>query len=329
MLYAYDAIAAGPIAPDLSKITLPESVIWIDLLRPEASEIGFIHAATGLRVPSLGELSEIESSSRVRREHDAFYLSAPIVGSNQGVSFSTPVGFVLTQRRLITVRFDELDVVTAVIEELKKPGAVYPSGAGVFLAFVEQVVERGADLLERVGSELGNVSRRVFRTEARRVIKRHRPKHESANLRDVLRHVGRNADLASDMRDSLLTLGRIGSYVSKQVADWLPTDMKPRLDTLHQDLTSLNDYENHLANKSQLLLDATLGLINIEQNDIIKVLAVVSVVGVPPTLVASIYGMNFKHMPELDWTWGYPFGIAAIVLSALLPLVWFYRRGWL
>jgi magnesium transporter len=98
---------------------------------------------------------------------------------------------------------------------------------------------------------------------------------------------------------------------------------------VRQDVASLSDYDAHLVNKVQLLLDATLGLINIEQNNIIKVLTVVSVVGVPPTLVASMYGMNFKHMPELDWAWGYPYGLALIVISAVGPLLWFKLRGWL
>jgi len=117
-------------------------------------------------------------------------------------------------------------------------------------------------------------------------------------------------------------------FVSTLAADWLPAEVKPRLQTLRQDVTSLNDYDAHLVNKVQLLLDATLGLINIDQNNMIKVLAIVSVVGVPPTLVASMYGMNFKYMPEFDWAWGYPYGLAVIALSAVLPLLWFKWRGW-
>jgi magnesium transporter len=144
----------------------------------------------------------------------------------------------------------------------------------------------------------------------------------------VLRRVGRCGDLASKIRDSLLGIGRIVPYVSSMGADWLPGEVKPHLRTLHQDIVSLTDYDHHLTNKVQLLLDATLGLINVEQNDIIKVLTIVSVVGVPPTLVASMYGMNFKHMPELDWAWGYPYGLALILLSAVLPVAWFKWRGW-
>ena len=98
---------------------------------------------------------------------------------------------------------------------------------------------------------------------------------------------------------------------------------------MRQDVLSLSDYDGHISNKVQLLLDATLGLINIEQNNIIKVLTIVSVVGIPPTLIASMYGMNFKIMPELNWSWGYPYGLALIALSAVLPLVWFKWRGWI
>ena len=123
-------------------------------------------------------------------------------------------------------------------------------------------------------------------------------------------------------------IGRIVPYVSHICSAWLPAEEAARLNTIHQDLHSLNEYEQHLTNKLQLLLDATLGMINIDQNNIIKVLTIVSVVGVPPTLVASMYGMNFHNMPELDWAWGYPYGLALIALSAITPLLWFRWRGW-
>ena len=125
-----------------------------------------------------------------------------------------------------------------------------------------------------------------------------------------------------------LGIGRIAPYVSSNAAPWLGPEVVRRLETLRHDIASLSDYAAHLDNKVQLLLDATLGLINVEQNNIIKVLTVVSVVGVPPTLVASIYGMNFKAMPELDWSWGYPYGLALIALSAVVPILWFKWRGW-
>jgi magnesium transporter len=147
-------------------------------------------------------------------------------------------------------------------------------------------------------------------------------------LRLILRRVGASGDLASKIRDGLLGLARMVPYVENVGGAWLSEGVKPRLETVCRDIASLSDYDAHLVNKVQLLLDATLGLINVEQNNIIKVLTIVSVVGVPPTLVASVYGMNFKDMPELSWAWGYPYGLALIALSAVGPLLWFKWRGW-
>ncbi len=317
-------------AIDLSSDSLPADVLWLDLMRPEADERAFVERIAGVRVPSIEDLSEIESSSRLRRQRDVLYLSAPLVTrSNAGESSAVPVGFILTKRHLITVRFEDVDAVRAFAEQLRKPEGIHPSSGGVFVGLLEEIVDGAADVLERVGSELGAVSRRVFGAETRRVTQPRRPGRESNDLRAILRRVGRNGDLASDIRDSLLTIGRIVPFVAKFAAEWMPSELKPRLETLEQDVTSLNDYEAHLTNKVQLVLDATLGLINIEQNNIIKVLTVVSVVGVPPTLIASMYGMNFRHMPELDWAWGYPYAIALIAISALAPLAWFKWRGWL
>jgi magnesium transporter len=308
---------------------LPDGVVWIDLLNPDAAEIGFVEQATGLHVPSFEELSEIESSSRLHVEHGALYLSTPVVfRADSGEPIATPVGFVLTPKILITVRFKALPVFTSFRERAAKPYAVHRSSAGAFVGLLEAIVDRIADVLERVGADLDIVSHRVFRAEPRKGAKR-RPAREDASLREILRRVGRGGDLASKIRDSLLGIGRMVPYVASLAADWLPAEVKPHLETLRQDIASLNDYDAYLTNKVQLLLDATLGLINIEQNNIIKVLTIVSVVGVPPTLVASMYGMNFKNMPELDWAWGYQYGLALIALSAIGPILWFKLRGWL
>jgi magnesium transporter len=144
-----------------------------------------------------------------------------------------------------------------------------------------------------------------------------------------LRSIGRAGDRLSNLRDSLLGIQRIVLYATQHAAGFMPAEDRQRLKTVRQDVTSLTDYDGQLANKVQFLLDATLGFINIEQNNSIKILTVVSVVGVPPTLVASIYGMNFKTMPELDWAWGYPYGLTMIVLTAVIPLIWFKRKGWI
>ncbi len=307
---------------------LAPEIVWIDLLNPEAGETGRIEKITGLVVPSLDELSEIESSSRLRARDGALYLSVPLIYSAEpDQPLSTPVGFVLTRDRLITVRFAELSSFASSAERTVPAESPRATSAGIFIALLEAVVDSLADALERSASELDGLSHRLFRAGPAGSRSRGRSIVE-ADLRIILRRVGHNGDLASKIRDSLLGIARIVPFVLTAAADWLPPEVKPRLETLRQDVASLNDYDAHLLNKVQLLLDATLGLINIDQNNIIKVLTIVSVVGVPPTLVASIYGMNFKNMPELDWAWGYPYGLAVIVFSALLPLLWFKWRRW-
>jgi magnesium transporter len=317
-------------AVDLSAATLPADIVWIDLLNGTAAEIEFVERTTGLRVPKYEELVEIESSSRLRTQNNALYLSAPIMFRAEAAPPQiTPVGFVLTPDRLVTIRFEELTVFDTLKERVAEIAEVHPSSSGAFVALLEAMVDRMADALERVGSELKTLSHRVFHAETSETATPRRPAREDASLREILRRVGRGGDLASDIRDSLLGIGRMVPYVTSLGSDWLPADVKPRLETVRQDILSLTEYDAHLANKVQLLLDATFGLISIEQNNIIKVLTIVSVVGVPPTLVASMYGMNFKHMPELEWAWGYPYALALIVISAVAPLLWFKLRGWL
>jgi magnesium transporter len=150
----------------------------------------------------------------------------------------------------------------------------------------------------------------------------------SARLRWTLTEVGSVGEHLSEVRETLLGLQRIASFVSDAAREWLPQDASVRLQTVARDVQSLSDFETHLSNKVQFLLDAVLGFISTEQNEIFKVLTIASVVGIPPTLIASMYGMNFKNMPELSWTWGYPFGLGLILISTILPILWFKSRGW-
>jgi magnesium transporter len=327
MLTLYHSRAArGERPADLANANLPANVAWLDLLNPAADEIAFIARTTGLHVPTIGELSEIESSSRLRHQNGAIYLSAPLIyRADSDEPLTTPVGMLLTRERLITVRFEELtSFISFINRDLADESDPLTSGA-VFAGLIDAIADRLAEILEGIAGELDALSHRLFRNP---VTERRPPRHESADLRIILRRVGHNGDLASKIRDSLHGLARIIPYVSN-LADWLPAEVKPRLDITRQDVASLSDYDEHIANKVQLLLDATLGLINVEQNNIIKVLTIVSVVGIPPTLIASMYGMNFKFMPEYNWAWGYPYALAMIAVSALLPLVWFKWRGWI
>jgi magnesium transporter len=331
MLALHNKRGVGSERPaDFTDGPLPPDIVWIDLLKPDASEVAFVERATGLAVPSFEELSEIESSSRLRAENGALYLSAPLVyRAESDQPLATPLGFVLTRDRLITVRFEEVSSFATIERRTVPPDSEPRSSAAIFCELMEAIVDRLADVLERIASELDSLSHRLFRGGAAAPSGRRRSARESVDLRVILRRVGHSGDLVSKIRDSLLGIARIVPFVGSLGAQWLPPEVKPRLDTLRLDVASLNDYDAHLVNKVQLLLDATLGLINVEQNNIIKVMTIVAVVGVPPTLVASIYGMNFKQMPELDWAWGYPYSLVLIALSAVLPLLWFRWRNWL
>ncbi len=324
MLTLYDSTGeVHPPPADLGGAALLPEIVWIDVVQPSPAETAFVERATGLHLPSFDDLSEIETSSRLRAQHGVLYLSAPLVHrANADDPQSTPVGFILGPELLVTVRFEELTAFTTF-------GQTVPGNASeAFAGLIEAIVDRNADVLEHIAAELDTLSHRLFRSGPIEGGKRRHAARETADLRAILRRVGASGDLASKIRDGLLGIGRMVPFVESLGAAWLSEGVKPRLETVRHDLHSLSDYDAHLVNKVQLLLDATLGLINTEQNNIIKVLTIVSVVGVPPTLVASMYGMNFKDMPELSWAWGYPYGLALIALSAVGPLLWFRWRGW-
>jgi magnesium transporter len=315
---------AGTIRGSSSE-TLPPDAIWIDLVDPTADEKAFVESRTGLRVPSIEALSEIESSSRLIADDGVIYLSMPLVAhGNTSDPTLVPIGFVLSQNLLVTVRFAEHSVFDAVADKLSKDQSLR-SAAGVFTALLEGLVDRGADVLERMAGELDKVSRSVFRGDPN---KRSSTVRSNKSLRRALIMVGAIGDRLSQARDVLLGLDRIAPFVLGLKHDWIVPEFESRLGSVAKDVMSLNAYEEHLTNKVQFLLDAILGFITIEQNDLFKILTIVSVVGIPPTVVAGIYGMNFKFMPELNWQFGYPLGLAMILLSALVPLAWFKWRGW-
>jgi magnesium transporter len=297
--------------------------VWIDLLSPTDAEIEAAERATGLTVPSREQLSEIETSSRLQRIGKVLSLSTPLIAGVDAPHLS-PVGFVLTEQHLLTVRFDKFGAFESAAKHALEDGDALTS-LGTFTCVFEAIVDRVADLLETASMELDQVSRSIFHQKSR---KRDASRSELFQ-RNILSKVGRIGEGLSHIRDVLLGVGRIAPFVLEVRHAPAPDPIAARLKAVRQDIDSLNDYEEHLANKVQFLLDAVLGFITISQNDIFKVLTVASIVGIPPTLMAGVYGMNFKVMPELNWTLGYPFGLLVIVISALIPLGWFKWKGWL
>jgi magnesium transporter len=299
---------------------------WIDLLDPTDAERAAVEKATGLELRSRADLSEIENSSRLYAEGETLYLSLPLaIGEQDGHYGTSPLGFILTSQRLITTRFTKLPAFDGYMEQPARTSACIGS-CHVFVDLMERLVDAMADKLEELRDQLDGVSRRIFRAESTGASG---PSRDAAALRDALQIVGRCGDLVSRVRDTLLGLGRIVQYVGPAAGGWITPELRQHLKTMRADVASLSDYDGHLSSKVQLLLDAILGFITIAQSDIIKLMTVVGVIGVPPTLIASVYGMNFELMPELKWHYGYPFAVALMLASAILPLMWFKRRGWL
>ncbi len=299
--------------------------VWIDLLDPTDEERAQTQAETKLRLPTRASIDEIESSSRAFAEEGALYLSTPVLEGtdclNDGLS---TVGFVLSPDRLVTQRFARFAAFDKVAASDVADAQLGPSGT--FLRILETVVDYVADALEHGNAELERISIAAFHSDPPRGRK---PAHASEALHAALRKLGRMAAGISRLRDTLLGIRRITGFVLDAGDEQRPAAAVPRLKAIQADITSLSDYEGHLSAKVQFLLDATLGFINIQQNDIVKALTIVSVVGVPPVLIAGIYGMNFKAIPELSWALGYPYALGLIVVSALVPIAWFKWRGWM
>jgi magnesium transporter len=319
MLTFHPTPSAGDGAP-------PADAVWIDLLNADETEIRLVEDHTGLTLPGLDQLSEIEQSSRQSFQDGVLRLSTPVVAR---VDSDDPrlsyVGLILTGKLLITIRYDELKIFQTTAEHVCA-GDAPTSAALVFTALLEAFADLQADLLEIARARLDEVSHAVFRASSTNPSKVAR---SNLIMRRKLQTLGRIGERVSMIRESMLAVDRAIPFVLETSKAWFDADMTRRLNGVRTDIESLNQFEDHLTNKVQFLLDAVLGFIGIEQNDIFKVLTIASVVGIFPTLVAGWYGMNFHNMPEYNWTYGYQFGIGVIVLSTILPLAWFKWRGWM
>lgn len=302
------------------------SKVWYDLLNPSPGDFAEVQAATGLNLPDRDKLSEIENSSRVSEVGGVLYLSMPFVTSGSSLDDTpSPVGFVLSENVFVTIRFSELRSFSARQSSIAD-GAQISSSAGAFSSLTAGMIDAISDLLEGIGGELDALSRKIFPSAKRR--RGHHKIKSNAMLRDILVEVGNTGERLSNIRASILGLQRIIPFTFSKERSWINGHIVSELKASQADLQSLADFEAQLYGKVQFLLDAVLGFITTKQNDIFQVLTIVSVAGIPPTLVASIYGMNFKDMPELGWSWGYPYALGLIVLSTIIPLLWFKWRGW-
>jgi magnesium transporter len=302
--------------------------VWLDLEHPEPDDYALATRETGLSLPQPEDITEIETSSRLSADGDVLTLTMPIVSRGEDGLTASAAGYVLSPDRLVTIRLAPSLVIAHFVEQ---PHAIGPCpSASLFVGLLETMVDRQADALEQLRHELDKLSREVFHTRfaGAKADTTVRGRDTEAMLQRVLTTLGRDYDTITFLRDSQLGVGRICAFAGA-TAVWLPAPVKARLASLERDISSLNEFSTHLTDKVQFLLDTTLGLINIAQNSLIKLLTVVSIVGIPPTFVASLYGMNFHDIPELNWSFGYWYALGLMLATAVLPLVWFRIKGWL
>lgn len=316
---------------------LPPGTVWIDMNEPTLEEEHQLEARFGMDIPTREEMRQLEVSHRFYEHNGTVFMILRVVWrSDSEDPENIDLTCVVRPECLITVRYADPKPIQTFAERARAASAPERRGDAAFTELLDTFVERAADILERIGEGLDDLSHAVFRAshdhrpeEPRPRRRRHRRRADRGDLQAVLRRIGQYSDLASKLRESLHSFARAIPFLEQAARGWLHPDLPPRLQAIERDVAALNEQSLFLTAKTDFLLNATLGLINIEQNTIIKIFSVVAVIFMPPTLVASIYGMNFDHMPELKWPWGYPWAILAMVLAAVLPYALFKYRRWL
>jgi magnesium transporter len=298
--------------------------VWFDVFAPTPEEEALLERAVRVDIPTREEMEEIEISSRLYYEDGAAFMTAILPArSDADVPEMAPVTFVLANGLLVTVRYHEPQAFRTFPMRAEKNSMGCDSAQSILMALLEVIVDRLADILERVGRDVDGISHSIFQGPAN-------ARGKTRDFERVLQDIGLKGDLTSNVRDSLASLERMFAFLAQYMLERKSNrDIRTRLKTLMRDARSLTDHAGFLAQKITFLLDAILGMINIEQNATIKIFSVAAVVFLPPTLIASIYGMNFEHMPELDWLAGYPFAIGLMIASAVLPYLYFKSRDWL
>ncbi|PWR21757.1 magnesium/cobalt transporter CorA [Zavarzinia compransoris] len=302
---------------------LPERLVWADIFEPTTDEEHSLEALLGLDLPTRAEMREIEASSRLYEVDGARFMTATVVSkADTPTAEAGAITFVMANHVLVSLRYsDPLAFSIYATKALKLPGQC-ESGETALAGLIEAIIDRAADVLENVAVEMDGLSRDVFRARTRKG-------DEAADLEGALRSLGRFDDLTGKVRESLASIERVVTFLTQVLTPEVKKEYRARLKTMARDIRSIAEHASALAQKVNFLLDATLGMINIEQTRVIKILSVAATVFLPPTLMASIYGMNFDLMPELKWDYGYPMAIVLMVVSAVLPYLYFKRKGWL
>lgn len=325
MIRAYRIDGSAEILqPAETPFNFGDDIIWIDLIRPDLDEEHMAERLLGVELPTREDLKDIEPSSRLYVEGDTVFMTASLVCHvEKGFPEIADVAFILTGNRLVTIRYSEPRAFALFSGSLLRMPGKYTTGAELMSRLLETIVDRTAEILELAVSRVDALSKDVFVDH--QAAKRRPPRYLEGKLIDISSH----HRLVSKTRDSLVTLSRLVTFLSS-----LPNIKKDReaedlCQIVVRDIQSLSEHAAFVSNNITFMLDASLGLISVEQNAIIKIFSIASVVFLPPTLVASIYGMNFQVMPELGWHFGYPMALMAMLLSAIFPFLFFRWKGWL
>jgi magnesium transporter len=306
---------------------LPEEAVWLDLLEPTPEEEKLVEQRLGLDIPTREEMRDIESSSRLYEDGGALYLTATVVTKlDTQLPENAQVTFILSGPRLVTNRYvDPLPLRRFVSYTERHPQANTTSLA-VLAGLLETIVERIADVIERVGNDVDGASSEVF---SRRTLPGGKVRRSQRDFRKVLEIIGQSGELIAKARESLASLSRLLAFVQQSSAVSIPQDVRVRLRTLSHDVVAMSDHAGFLATNLNFVLDATLGMINIDQNNILKIFSVVTVFLLPPSVIGAIFGMNFAHIPTSQDPEGFWIALGIMALSSVVPYLWFRRKGWL
>lgn len=302
--------------------SIPPETVWLDLFIPTREEDRAAEKFLGISIPTREEMHEIEVSNRLYQEDGATFMTATMLSKvDSGAPESHAVTFIATKDRLVTVRYVDTTSFRRFSSQFIKSPPKNLCGNIIFLALLEAIINRIADILERLDREIDRITHTIFRH-------RDAAPDTSVNYQKTLEQIGRCGDIAAKIHESLVTFGRVSAFAKQYGAVNTP-EQEVQLASIRSDITGLNDHGTHLTQRVTFLLDATLGMINIQQNAVFRVLSIASLVFLPPTLVAGVYGMNFKLIPELNWHWGYPLALLLMLFAAVLPYAYLRQRKWL
>ena len=300
------------------------SCLWVDLFNPTQEERAEVEGRYGLTLPSREQMHAIELSERFYEEENACFLNASVI---TGVETPSPelhhLLFVLTKDTLITLRHSDPAPLRRLVDRMLKKQVKPHGAADVLLMIVEGMVGRIADTFEAIGKNTEALSQTIVGQVSGE------GKKNAERLSDVLREVNLGEDMLSKSYQSLFSLQLLLDFLQQSEARKYAGRKLKDVEVVEKDIRALLQHGEYMTQKMEFLLESTLGLINIEQNNIIKMFTVLAMIFMPPTLIASIYGMNFHHMPELDWKLGYPLAIGLMLVAAWLPYRFFRKKGWI